>query len=548
MKQKIVQAAWGVFFLLFFSSCADFLNVNPDDVLLEDNYPSTITELYSGYMGIAASVQAVADKASFLEGLRGDLLEPTMNSTREVVELYQYTETSDNKLANPVDYYKIILNANDYIEHASTFFEENPTSIDEPTYTALIGGAIRYKTWAYLMLAKIYGQAIWIDDPLIEFSDINQFPLYDFNQLILQCIDLIENGIELNGIAIDGRGEIRWSAELFPGQGESSSNLQWNRICPPAECLLAELYLFAENYPMVIENALAVIRMGGEEDSYQLNKSEWNGEWVKPLRDFYRKESIFMFTYDYNLHQTHHLIDYYSNLAPNKYLMRPSQVAMNRFRQQVRSDGNVGDNYRGDGVSFKEINGDWVFCKFTRSFETPDKVYRNDVLITLYKASDIHLWLAEALGQLGRFQEALAFLNGGIETYFNTSTGVFMEPFDSYPASLYRTNNSSEGACQGVRGRVSLNKVGEQIIKEPMSDVDLDKRSLDLLLIDETCLESAGEARALYTMMRIAKRWNDPSILANRVSAKYPDALKESIKAKLMDPTNWFIKYSLQEE
>lgn len=530
----------------FLSSCVDFFNINPDDVLLEKNYPSTITELYSGYMGIASTVQAVADKASFLEGLRGDLLEPTNNSTKDVVELYNYAETDDNQLANPVGYYNIILNANDYIAHASTFFKENPTSVDDETFNALVGGALRYKCWAYLMLAKIYGKAVWIDDPLAEFKDISQFPVHNFEQIIAECIKLIESGIEIEGKQIDGKGEIRWSEELFPGQGESSSNLQWNRICPPPECLLAELYLFSGNYQGVVDNAMSIIRKGGEEASYQVNKSEWNGEWVKPLRDFYRKESIFMFTYNYNYNQTNHLVDYYSNFAPNKYLMRPSEVAIARFNNQVRSDGNIGDLYRGEGVSFKNINGEWVFCKYTRSFESIDKVYRNDVLITLYKASEIHLWLAEALGQLGRFEEALAFLNGGIETYFNSETGVFTEPFLGYPPTLYRTSTKSEGACQGVRGRVSLNKVGEHIVKTPSNNINDDKFTLDSLLIEETCLESAGDARALYAMIRVAKRWNNPSVLADRVSAKYPEGMKESIKNKLMDPNNWFIKYTVK--
>jgi len=549
MKMKdLHNIALGLLFLALLPSCADVLNVNPDDVLLEENYPSTLTELYSGYMGIAASVQSVADKASFLEGLRGDLLEPTAHATRDVVELYRYEAVSpSNELANPMGYYTIILNANDYIEHASRYYRENPTSIGEETFGALVGGALRYKTWAYLMLAKIYGEAIWIDDPLIAYTDISQFPVYGFDDLIARCISLIETGIEIDGKSIDGKGEIRWSVELFPGQGESSSNLQWNRICPPPECLLAELYLYAGNYAAVVENTVSIIRKGGEEDSYQVNKSEWNGEWVKPLRDFYRKESIFMFTYDYNLNQTHHLIDYYSNLPPNQYLMRPSQAAMDRFRNQVKNDGLPADNYRGDGASFKELNGEWVFCKFTRAHEGPDKVYRNDVLITLYKASDILLWLSEALGQLGRFEEALIFLNGGIETYYNTSTGTFMPPFESYPTSLYQTKNTSEGACQGVRGRVSLNKVGEHILKTPAEDSSLDMYTLDSLLIEETCMESAGDAKALYAMIRVARRWNDPSIVADRVSAKYPEGTREAIRTRLMDPANWFIDFNVKE-
>lgn len=529
----------------FFTACTEFFSVNPDDVLLEENYPNTVTELYSGYMGIASTIQEIADKGSFLEGLRGDFLEPTMNATKDIVELYNYKVSADNELADPVGYYKIILNANDYIHHATKFYEENPTSVDGGTFNALVGGAVRYKCWAYLQLAKIYGKAIWIDDPLVEYSDISAYPVYEFDPLINKCIELMENGVMINGDNVPSNGNIRWSEVLFPGQGESSGNLQWNRICPPAECILAELYLFSGNYQGVVDKVLTLLREGGMEASFQLNKSEWNGEWMKPFGGFYRKESIFMFTYDYNLNQTHHLIDYYSNLSPNQYLMRPTQAAMNRFNVQLTIDGSIGDRNRGEGRTFKKSNGEWVVNKFSAAHEAVDKVYRNDVLITLYRASDIHLWLVEALNHLGRFEEALTFLNGGIETYYNSSTGVFMEPFENYPTSLYRTSSTSEGASQGVRGRVSLNKVGEQILKNPSNNIDNDKFLLDSLIIEETCLESAGEARALYAMIRVAKRWNDPSVVASRVSAKYPDGIADEIRTKLMMPENWFIHFPL---
>jgi hypothetical protein len=39
----------------------------------------------------------------------------------------------------------------------------------------------------------------------------------------------------------------------------------------------------------------------------------------------------------------------------------------------------------------------------------------------------------------------------------------------------------------------------------------------------------------------VAKRRNDPSFLANKVSAKYPAGMRQAIKTRLMDPKNWHI-------
>ncbi|GAO28408.1 hypothetical protein [Geofilum rubicundum] len=536
---------WPVLGLLLLAGCSDYFAVNPDDVLYEEDYPSSITELYSGYMGIAAKVQEVADQALLLEGIRGDFLEPTENAGADIVDLYHYKETVSSDLASPRAYYAVILNANDYLHHVGTFVQNNPVSLEKETLEALVGGALRYKAWAYLMLAKLYGEAVWVDSPFEAFTTLDGHPLMDFDEVVAECIRMIEEGVVVNGEQINGKGKIRWSNVLFPGVGDSPANLQWNRICPDPDPLLAELYLFAGNYQQVVNHCLAIIRQGGTESSFQVNKSEWGGEWINFFRDFVRKEAIFMFTYDYNLKQTNRLVPYYSNLSPNDYLLRPSEASMARFQQQVRIDGTLGDPSRGEGKTFALLNGQWVVNKFISAHGSTDRVYREDVIINLYRAADIHLWLIEALGQLGRFEEALTLLNGGIETYFNTTEGVFMPPFEAYPTTLYRTGSTSEGANQGIRGRVLLGKVGEDIVRDPSDDVSEDQKTLDLLIAEETLMESAGEAKALFALMRMARRWNDPAILADRVSAKYPEGKRSEIHTKLMNPDNWFISFDL---
>lgn len=70
-------------------------------------------------------------------------------------------------------------------------------------------------------------------------------------------------------------------------------------------------------------------------------------------------------------------------------------------------------------------------------------------------------------------------------------------------------------------------------------------KALDQLVVQETLMESAGEAKAFFALMRIAKRWNDPSLLADIVSAKYPAGRKEQIRDYLLSPQNWHVNYPL---
>lgn len=570
--KKLIYSFLVIAIAVFFSACSDFFNPDTSEILLEKNYVGDYTELYSGYMGLAGTVQDVADQASFLEGLRGDLLEPTPNAPREIWDVYNYQDMSGNTFASPKGYYNVIMNANDYLQHVFTYRKKDSTSISVATYKGLVGGAIRYKVWAYLQLAKIYGEAIYFDQPVTSYGDISKYPVLKFDELISKCIDLIEVGT--NGI--DGKGDVVWSTELFPGQAQSPTSLSWDRICPPKECLLAELYLYKNEFQKVKENCIAIIKRGGEnEASYQLNLSEYNGEWKNFGYTFTRKEHICVQFYDYSLHQTNRYVQYYSNTYPNNYYLRPTDVAVNRFETQTIS-GIPGDKYRGSGVTYRTLNGERVMYKFLPGNLTSDKIYTNDVQICLYRAAEIHLFLVEALIGLGHFKEATSFLNEGIGAYYNKTTGKFEGAFTEYPSCLYATSSTSEGSNHGVRGRVGLDGVGTYALSSATAlDTLTNMRRLDSLVVEETALELAGEGKALYAMNRMARRWSsnadrswatgwtnragstNPNNLwgttvqenwANKIGAKYTNgsgtAVSSSLKSSL---ENWFLKYSLTE-
>jgi hypothetical protein len=567
--------------ILGLTSCEDFFAPDTDDILPENKYVGDYTELYSGFMGLAASMQSVADQASFLEGLRNDLLEPTNNAPREFWDVYNYNNLDNNKLADPAGYYNIILNANDYIQHTLAFMDKNPNVISETEYKGLIGGAIRFKVWAYLMLAKIYGEAIYFDETITEYKDLSQYTVLNYDQLIQKCRELMENGTA----GIDGLSEIRWSTVLFPGQADSPTNLMWNRICPPAEVLLAEIYLNQNEYQKAWEKCVAIIKRGGEnEASYQLNLSEYNGEWKQFGYTFVRKEQISVAFFDFSLKQTNRYIEYYSNNYPNKYYLRPTEVNRKRFENQYNASGVLNDQYRGSGVTYKLVNNDYVLQKFLAGHETSDKIYMNDVQISFYRAAEVHLMLIEALVGMGRFEEALGFLNNGIGSYYNATVGKFNAPFTPYPSCLYRTSSTSEMANRGVRGRVNLSELGGFSLSKVKLNGDsvnaLDTlifmQRLDSIIVEETALELAGEGKAHYAMNRMVRRWSaqadkswanqwidragggNPGNLwgdkvkdyaADKIAAKYQNGNGPAISSALKaDLKNWFISFDLKNQ
>jgi hypothetical protein len=571
--KKLIYSIFAIAIAVSFSSCSDFFNPDTSEILLEKNYVGDYTELYSGYMGIAASVKDVADQAMFLEGLRGDFMEPTSNAPREIWDVYNHQDLTGNAFANPKGYYNVIMNANDYLAHIFAYRKNDSTSISQTDFKGMVGGAIRYKVWAYLQLAKIYGEAVYIDEPVTSYGEISKYPVLKFDDLIAKCVDLVENG--MNGIS--GKGDVNWVTVLFPGQSLGDTNWHWNKICPPNECLLAELYLYQNNFQKVKQNCIAFIKRGGEQENYayQMNLSEYNAEWQKVfyLRTSMRKENAFLLFYDYSLHQTNRLVKYFSNTYPNSYYLKPTRVGMKRFDTQTAS-GILNDKYRGTGVTFKQVNGDTVIYKFLQGNLTADKIYTNDASITLYRAAEIHMFLVEALVGLGQFQQALTFLNKGIAgAGVSIVNNQLQAPYQEYPTTLYSPKAAGNA---GIRGRVNLDAVGVYALNSASAlDTLVNMRRLDSLIVEEASLELAGEGKAYYVMNRMARRWNanadrswashwtnvignsNPNNLwgadvqntwAAKVGAKYATGTGVSITSSLQASLdNWFIKYKISE-
>ncbi|MDE6038346.1 MAG: hypothetical protein K2G05_08805, partial [Duncaniella sp.] len=75
---------------LTFTGCSDFFDPDTDDELNGEDYISSDTEMYTGFIGILTKLQAIGDKELLLTDTRGELLELTGNSTPELVSLYNY--------------------------------------------------------------------------------------------------------------------------------------------------------------------------------------------------------------------------------------------------------------------------------------------------------------------------------------------------------------------------------------------------------------------------------------------------------------------------
>lgn len=548
-------------------SCDDFFEPETDDVLDGDDYMAEQTEMYTGFLGIMTRMQAVGDKAIYLTETRGELLEPTTYSTSDLISLYNYDEDlSGNPYADPAGYYDVIIACNDYLANIEEFGEMYPELWDEEVSDGLISSTIRLKVWAYLTLAEVYGQALWFDDPITEIQDLTKFELLDNEAVVGKCLTLLEEGY--NGVPADI--VFSWYTWLDPDTplGESVYRY-WDYMIPTYEGLYAKLALWKgaflqrdgrddEAVPYY-ENVVDMLAETINQHMLTVSNQEWNRSQLSAPRNKYwaseeptKFQAVSVLKYDYTDNQTNSLMKHFNTQYPNDYLLCPSDFGLARWSDPVFNPGaSTGDSRF--GVNFKETaagSGQYYVSTYVRTNQQP---YQDDTYIYLFRADEYHFFLIEALNNLGRFVEADVLMNKGLSGYagsvgvksveawteYQQTSGLFPEFSSLWIGGL---DGSHKYSNDGIRNVLGLKD--RAFVTDEEADPAEAKKANDLAIADEHMLEFAVEGKTYPALIRIATRWNDFSIVADRVAPKYGVRAAE-IHAKIMAGGYW-VPWDLQ--
>jgi hypothetical protein len=567
------------------TSCSDFFDPSTDDELNGEDYISSSTEMYTGFLGIMTKLQAIGDKEILLTETRGELIEPTDNSSTELRQLYNYEPTlQGNSYANPDGYYEVIIACNDYLSKMAQY-RSNP-AVTEEAYRPLVASTLRIKVWAYKTLAEIYGQAVWFDDPITKVTEIvngPRFQLMPLEQLINKCLTTLETGSD--GSAANSN--IDWIAWLDPskvGDIANSSYRKWNYMIPPYAGLHAELSLWkGALLDAAQQDAQAVYKTAADEllvalnqeidrtsdpgsSVYWLPSGATPGHYA-PIWNYaqpYPYESVAALIYDYTKNQTNTLLKHFSNEYPNKFLLRPSEVGMSRFTDATFNPGNMGISDTRFKTCFGQSSGSYYLAKFRPVGSTVRvNAYQDDCHIYLYRATQYHMMLAEALNHLRRFKAFNGVFNSGVLAAdfipHYDAEGVEQAGWEEWegfaskydPSKCDWTSAASFGTrryrSEGVR--CCITGLSARPVKGA-DDVAISGaaaviRYNDLAILDECMLEFAGEGKVYPLMNRMAVRYGDLSIVADRVCPKYEAVGRAAeIRGKILSGGNW-VPYNL---
>jgi hypothetical protein len=601
--------------LLTFTSCKDFFDPDQELNITDDKLFTDWYEYRSVEMGLYALQQDLVEQLVVLGELRGDLLTVTENADADLVEIYNFNISKDNKYASPTNFFKLIAASNNFIR---VLEREHPEILDNQSevtnFDRLYGEALCMRAWAYFTAARIYGKVPYIHESLVTIDEIENFVnssgtfvdsvyiifgrdgfnndtiinpepvvleknFYTLDMVIDIFTNELENKIKAVGVKHDiDREDQTWEITI------------WNTYALHA--LLGQMYLTGGDLHKAAYHFELIIRANTENNRYQLTNSFAFGNWSQIFSELDNQEHIFTIWFDKNNFQQNKLQNLFLPIPPYQYMLKPTKSAVHHWetswffqtiirntnpsRTRMGYEGIPGDLYRGYGTSYiylknegtivmQDIQGMLEYKKLgdTRSvnnmMDGMDTValkfytgmYQDDAYYIIYRAGNIHLYLAEIYNYWMHYVTPTGGGNPTLRTELTKAMGL-VNYGEYYAVSQSRIQ-------LGVRGRVGYNGIDDafnyddiQYIHDPFTNEITGYVSLgsNLLrkqqmfednLMCERARELAFEGERFYDLMRIAKRRNDPSILATRVSQKYPANKREFIYNYLMDENNWYI-------
>ena len=592
--------------MVAFTSCEDYFDTDPDNIINDGDYIAEEDEMYRGFLGIFNRVQEAGDQAIFLTDTRAALLETTDNAPASLRAIYNYDETNGNEYADPTCYYAIIVACNDYIVKMEDFYRNvgGMTEIAESNFSGLVSSALRLKCWAYLMLGKIYGEAYWFNDPLTEkheLTDAAVFTHCNMKTLADSAIHLLENGINIAGTHVDGDIDVEWFKWLDPETQDTTQYREWEYLTPSALILNAEFRSWRASYVdestaqsdwqwihdnildycyeyMTGSTELATPKLVGDQgysDIFQLNKKLQSDANTAYFQIFFSEaqglttQVMSTIMYDYDQHQTNRLVQYLCPTYPDgeSFYLKPSAYALG---DDLYDEGDIRSFTQ--GWTMNTLGGQQCVSKYYYGYNFTSRSYnyleQKDVFkimpaIPTFRAHDMHFLLAEAEVHLGNFDIAEALLNQGLSTKFSdkvlpTDWDSRYEPWVVAPSGGYGNLGIAGTANAAASHRHDL-PISTDDDFANYSEDEL-KEMYDWALADEHMKEYMCEGKSYSYLCKIAERYANSAYrggsqerarenVASCLAAKYEygDAsLASKVRSYIMS-NGYFINWQLND-
>lgn len=385
---------------LLLSACEEFFNPGLEMVIEEDDFFKEWADFRSASMGLYALQQDLVDQLMVLGELRGDLLEITDNADRDLIEVYNFNISKDNKYASPYGFYKLITNCNNLLRKVAS---KDPGVLDKNSdinnYDRLYGEIQCMRAWAYFNAVRIYGKVPYIYENLTTIEEIDQY--IEEGISIVDSIDIVfdihgyyndtlyNKIIELERIYLNQEAVIDTFTNILENKVKAvgvrhnvdNEDATWDATIwteNSYHSLLGQLYLHDGNYVKAIEHFNYILykyeNTGSNNIRFGLDNKFGVSRWRNIFTSIDPDEHIYTVWFNKSFAQQNSLQKLFSLDGTNQYMLKPTSIAVknwestfdgvkvslndvNPSQSRVTDPGQPGDFYRGYGTSYLYYKG-----------------------------------------------------------------------------------------------------------------------------------------------------------------------------------------------
>ncbi len=336
--------------VLFFSSCKDFLNPDQELNITEDRLFSDWYEYRAVAMGMYSIQQELVEQLFILGELRGDLVTITENADVDMIEIFNFNYSRDNKYISPTNFFRLISAANNLIR----ILEKNYPGVMDPAspitnYDRLYGEVLCMRAWAYFNAVRIYGKVPFIHESLTTIEETEAFlnssgtyidsmhvifrpdgytndtiynkpialeKIYYNDTIVIDYFTReLETRVKAVGVnhAIDNN-DLTWEVTI------------WNEHAKNA--LLGIMYLTYGDLVKAANYFERIVYFSSANRRYHLDATFSMGNWRNILTNIDVREHILTVWFNKNNLQTNDFQMIFESRPPNKYMLKPSRQAV----------------------------------------------------------------------------------------------------------------------------------------------------------------------------------------------------------------------------
>lgn len=260
-----------------------------EDMLTADNYLVTTDlapqdTLYQ-MMGIVKRMQSLADRTILLGEVRADLVDvDPIHASADLKALSDNNITTTNKYNSPAEYYGVINSCNIYLAYVDSLYKV----YGDYYYQKEVIAAKCFRAWCYLELAKIYGEVLFITEPVLSAEKSEQIVASGNKKDMLSILDFAIQDLA-------PYAHLLYNNDLRPNYGAKFSDVDASNLFLPVRALLGELYLWrgsVKGKDAGKGDFIDAVRMyhdflcwPQEEKLVEYNSIEWTStDWQSPIK------------------------------------------------------------------------------------------------------------------------------------------------------------------------------------------------------------------------------------------------------------------------